>query len=464
MLGLFIIYFILFAYLAHRRLDWAVGIIIFSLWSYLIRFDVLGLPVTLLEIMIWLVAAFWLEKAWPRFWSQLKNNIKERRVRQRYPFDWEMVLLLIISLVAVGTAGWSLAAWGIWKAYFFEPLLLFIVVFNVFGQKDYGRLIWPLAWSSFLVSVVTLWQKITGWGVVIDFWTKEAQRATSLFDYPNAVGLFLAPICLVLVGYAGYKWKSEDRGLGKMVKIVVLLLIALLSILAIVAAQSDGALVAVLAGLLVFGWLSNKRLAIVTSLLVIVAGAWLWSQPVLKQRVWDKITLFDLSGQIRQQQWTETWQMLQDGRLITGAGLSNYQTTVAPYHQEGIFVKNHDPNWLDKVRNDLEYNKQAWQPTEIYLYPHNIALNFWSELGLAGLLLFTWLIIKAMVMALTNAFGYSTKYHNKYLALGLLGALVVIVVHGLVDVPYFKNDLAGLFWLLLALIGLIQVRNRQKTV
>ena len=37
------------------------------------------------------------------------------------------------------------------------------------------------------------------------------------------------------------------------------------------------------------------------------------------------------------------------------------------------------------------------------------------------------------------------------LQLGVLLALVAVVVHGLVDVPYFKNDLCLLFWTLVAL-------------
>jgi hypothetical protein len=35
--------------------------------------------------------------------------------------------------------------------------------------------------------------------------------------------------------------------------------------------------------------------------------------------------------------------------------------------------------------------------------------------------------------------------------LGVLLAMVAILVHGLVDVPYFKNDLAFEFWLLAGL-------------
>jgi len=52
---------------------------------------------------------------------------------------------------------------------------------------------------------------------------------------------------------------------------------------------------------------------------------------------------------------------------------------------------------------------------------------------------------------------------DKYLKLGLLGALVVIIVHGLVDVPYFKNDLSLLFWLIIFLIGSAQARAAGKS-
>jgi len=87
--------------------------------------------------------------------------------------------------------------------------------------------------------------------------------------------------------------------------------------------------------------------------------------------------------------------MLKDGRLITGAGLANYQATVEPYHTQGIFIKDFsDPDAQRKLVFNEAYRMAHWQPLEIYLYPHNLVLNFWSELGLAGLLLFIWIILK----------------------------------------------------------------------
>ena len=135
-----------------------------------------------------------------------------------------------------------------------------------------------------------------------------------------------------------------------------------------------------------------------------------------------------------------------------GAGLDSYQEAVAPYHQEGIFF-NRDKieNFHAKAWASAEIREKYWQPVEVYLYPHNIFLNFWSELGLLGALLFIWIIIKHSYssLKLTIAYGREKK-PEKYLALGLLAAMVAIIIHGLVDVPYFKNDLSVLFWLIVA--------------
>ena len=83
--------------------------------------------------------------------------------------------------------------------------------------------------------------------------------------------------------------------------------------------------------------------------------------------------------------------MLADGRIISGSGLANYQESIVPYRQEGFFYNNGtDPNFHENTVQSADYRDKTWQPLEIYLYPHNIFYNFWTELGLAGMLLFVW--------------------------------------------------------------------------
>ena len=77
------------------------------------------------------------------------------------------------------------------------------------------------------------------------------------------------------------------------------------------------------------------------------------------------------------------------------------------------------------------------------LHPHNIFLAFWLNMGLAGLIAFVWLCGKALL--------WLTEEDTKERPLAAL-MVVVILVHGLFDTPYFKNDLAFQFWLLMAIL------------
>ncbi|NIA18418.1 MAG: hypothetical protein GWO79_00900, partial [Actinobacteria bacterium] len=411
---------------------------------------------------------------------------------KRYPFDVEIILLLIISYIAVAVSGFSNDALGIWKAYFFEPALLFILAINVFGNRDtkkspqppfnkgWNKILWPLAISALIVSLFAIYQKFTGAFIPNEFWAaEETRRVTSFFGYPNAVGLYLGPIILVLFGWivsglntsqiTNYKLQITNKFKITNSKILARILFAgiviILSVLAIYFAKSEGALIGVAAGLFVFGFLSNRKIRWITAGAAVLAAAGIMAFTPIREYAAEKIMLKDLSGEIRKAQWMETVEMLKDGRLITGAGLANYQEAIKPYHKEGIFFnKDNDPDFIRKiVIFDERYKSKYWQPTEIYLYPHNIFLNFWVELGIAGVLLFTWIIGKYFYIGfkiIRNPKSEIRNPHglkNKYLTSGLLGAMAVMVIHGMVDVPYFKNDLAVMFWVFIAMMGLINL-------
>lgn len=453
---LIILYLIFYLILAKIRLDWAVMLILATLPSYLIRFKILGIPLTLLEAMI-LVSFF----IWFVFQTEFKNFIRgkygwrefreNRKERINYPFGLEIILLLIISFMAVVVAGFSDSALGIWKAYFFEPVLLFILILNLFvGAKelDSGKhrsqirgcgleeIFWALAVSALAVSALAIYQKFTGAWIFNEFWAEAGnRRVTSFFGYPNAVGLYLGPLILILIGWLA----QQVRVIKKQVisyKLLVILIIIILSGLAIYFAKSKGAILGVAAGLIIFLMLSvGKKLRWAAILLILIAAVGVLAYSPLRSFTLEK-TFYSKSLQIREQQWKETWEMLKDGRLISGTGLANYQGSVVPYHQEGIFLRDYnDPDWHRKTVFNAEYRARVWQPTEIYLYPHNIFLNFWSELGLAGLLLFSWIIGRYLAISFKLLAVRDDK--DKFVILGLLCAMVVIIVHGLVDVPYF---------------------------
>jgi O-antigen ligase len=484
-------FLLLFVVLAVKRLDWAVMLIVAGLPLYLVRFNVLGVPVTLLEAMI-LIAFF----VWFISRTHFKDFIRGRysvkdflqnspfskggsyEGRVLYPFGIEIILLLVISLVSVGVSKFSLDALGIWKAYFLEPALLYILILNVFGRRVDGvyRIIFSLAMGVLSVSAYAIWQNITGLGIANPLWAAAAtRRVVSFFGYPNAVGLYLAPIVMMLISFLFIPSKKElskqeekvffplkkkdisELGLSK----GFLLLIIVCSLLSVYFAHSEGAIIGLLTAFFIFGILGNKKMRWTVLIGSVLCVSLLFIIPGVGKKVLEKATLKDFSGQVRQAQWRETWKMLkEDGRWLTGAGLANYQKAIESYHVPGIFYNDGtDPDFrLHVVFND-EYKKKVWRPVEIYLYPHNIALNFWSELGLAGALLFFWIFAKLLII---NYKLLIKDKNNKFLYLGILGALVVIIVHGLVDVPYFKNDLSCLFWILVAILVLLDLKCENK--
>lgn len=453
--ALIIIGLTFFALIAVLRLDWALFIVLATLPAYLLRFNLGPIPLTMLESMILIVFVVWLLKAKP--WLRLKKTDWQQR-RQNYPYHLEIIIILLSAWAGLAVAGFDNSALGVFKAYFIEPIMLYLVIIN-YGKGSSKKFLWPLAISAAIISLVAIFQQITGLFIFNDFWAQEAsRRVTSVFAYPNAVGLYLGPIIFLLLGlFSLYPKRSNLINAGKK---ILLLLIITASLTAIFFARSEGALIALIGGLFIVAFLNSKRtriIAVGASIIGIIilslsAPAWQYFK--------QKASLMDLSGQIRRQQWKETMMMLEAGNLISGSGLSSYQEKVEPFHQEGIFVKNDDPDWYRKVVWDNDYKKQVWQPVEIYLYPHNIFLNFWTELGLLGLLIFLFLIghyyYDAIVLLKT------IDKSKRIFILSLIGAMSTLVIHGLVDVPYFKNDLSILFWLLIALLGILKLKHRKN--
>ncbi len=83
------------------------------------------------------------------------------------------------------------------------------------------------------------------------------------------------------------------------------------------------------------------------------------------------------------------------------------------------------------------------------VYPHDVWLTFWVETGLLGVLSFAFILFSLMWLAV-RALPRTTGFDRGALW-GVLAALVAWFVHGVVDSPYWKNDMSAEFWILAAL-------------
>ena len=101
----------------------------------------------------------------------------------------------------------------------------------------------------------------------------------------------------------------------------------------------------------------------------------------------------------------------------------------------------------------------AWQEPNLS-HPHNIILDIGTRLGLFGLLAGGWIswILLNTLWKLQNQISGSWRP----ISVGLGGALVYILTHGLVDHSFFLIDLAYGFHLILGIMIWLQKDFQQK--
>ncbi|RJR30804.1 hypothetical protein C4569_03985 [Candidatus Parcubacteria bacterium] len=404
-----LIYLGLVFYFSLKNPAYAVFLTVIVLPSYLFRTKFNFIPLTFLEICLLIL-----------FFSLLINLgvKKERQKKYFYPYRWPILLILLTSTMSVFIAADTDKAAGIWKAYFIEPVMFYIVLINfIQSKKDFRLLAWALGISGFLIAAISIFQKFTGFGIAeVSWYAPNLRKVNAVYTSPNAVALFLGPISAVYMGWLLADVKNKNFSGRFLLKIILLLSF----LTTIYFTKSAGGAIAIFTSaifILFFGL--TKKWTILAVLFLILAS--LIFSP-LRHNIGQTFDLADPSWQNRLILWQETWKYLTFSvkNFIFGAGLFSF------------------PQIQNQFRDPLKM--------EPLLYPHNIFLNFWIETGLAGLAAFLWL----MFSFFRNGFK-AAAYGNKAFVYGIMSAMVYIIIHGLFDVPYFKNDLSVLFWIIVSL-------------
>ncbi len=382
--------------------------------TYLIRLRLWNIPTTILELAIILLFVLWIIRAgiWRSVlnWSQPRVNLVPLIVR----------VLISLLLLAATVSAWispnQLAAWGQWKAYFLEPIMILLVATYSLQTKRHIEIILAILGAHILLLFpLGLIQYLTGWSIPSEFWSASAtRRITTIYGYPNGTSLFITPIVALYLGWwSGFR--SSWRILASLVIIAGLGLIIM--------AHTAGALAALMICFIVILWRHpHTRLWSWLLITITLLASWYYLSTPNFQTQWQRITtqtltLTSSSLEIRIDQWRETATLLSHHWLL-GSGLAGYQSALLPYHRH---------NFL-----------------EIFLYPHNILLNFWAELGLIGAIAFLSLLLYLLVTL------WKLKSPSA-IQQGLLLAFIALLMHGLVDVPYFRNDLSVQYFLLVAI-------------
>jgi putative inorganic carbon (HCO3(-)) transporter len=370
---------------------------------YILRWHYGPLPTTLLETGILItILSFVVESA------------RQRLVPDwRTPYTLPTLLFIAAGLIGVVVAPDRRAALGLYRAYILEPIAFFAVVSFVVRSWRQARIVLAgVAVAGVIVCVPNAFVVLQA--IRHHTLNLAVTPPVVIYQTSNAVALFVNPLIAVAAALAVYARDRRERWVAA----AFLVLAVPTSLLSF----SRGGYLALAAMALALA-ISHPRRAWLVPVTLLAAAA-VSRVPQVASRLGHEINLADPNNTLvaRFRLWGATLRMLRD-HPIFGTGLSGFRTSIGPY-RNGVFVE------------DL-------------IYPHNIVLNFWTETGLLGVAGFAWLLIQAARVALAgwriSALGW------RPLQLGVVLALVGIVVHGLVDVPYWKNDLSLEFWVLLAL-------------
>jgi O-antigen ligase len=323
-----------------------------------------------------------------------------------------LVLLcsIVISMLALGR--FDTQGIGSLIVLFIQPIGTFFIAKFIFEKnpQSKNKIIWMLLGLVALSGLLAIIQYATRWTLPPAYWgnSAEPKRAVAFFGHPNFYALFAAPLLAFLLPFV---LQLSSRS-SKVIKVSLWLIGAL----GLFVSLSRAGWLGLLAAFIVFVIFSANKKIVLSSIggFVIVVLVVL-SVPNFRYRV-----LLPFKGEkssvSRFSLWNTGKKAISE-HVVLGQGLTGFSR-----------------NW-DRLNTDPNIDRHN--------YPHNVFLNFWTETGLFGLLSFIVLVIYGLVKGWRQRMNIFT--------LGLLLFLVAFLVQGQFDNPYFKNDLAMLFWLIYAL-------------
>lgn len=388
---------------------------------YLLRINFIGIPFTILELFCYILFGIWILSVFLR-----QKRFRWNKLLSKY---WFSVFLLIVG-ATIGVLisphyiilplGIELdaqrVALGVWKGWIIAPILYFVVISQVLSRKkDIDQLLRNFVYSAALVSLISYLFGIFGTGITYDF------RLSGFFESANYLSLYLVPAVLLNIYFVLQRKKPLNSH-------YYLDLISLVIIIhAIFFTKSYAAILAIFGALgistLYFALFkaAQKRKYIIALVVLFVTFVTVILTQVNSPKFKQFLDFENRSStSVRMEIYTVSVNLIKENSLA-GIGLGLFQ---ARYQNNATRVLGHYP---------MEWNMP---------HPHNVFLAFWLNTGIIGFFAFIFILILA---------------HRKITY--PLFALWGIIIHGMFDVPFWKNDLAMIFWLIIASILVLQIRK-----
>ncbi len=503
-----ITFFFIFALICAKNIRYGIYAVIFLMPLYLIRFSIFGIPTTVLEIMIYILFLTLVLNSILLRRSSLLRDSGEFRVcscrEQACLFSTERlqrgvnyfkknnsILLIGIILLFLGLILSILhssdlrTSLGICKGWFFDPFLFFIVFMSVIKKTEHIKLSlasWVL--SGIAVSLISIIYLLNN-ELTFD------GRLRAFYISPNYLAMYLAPVFLIVLFFLLrdlHAWSVKRSGAEfdlkkhlilfsgrtplslrstlqsvklKHIKYQALNVVVLIIILIpLFFTHSYGAFLGIFAVVI---WLFYRKYKVYISkqylsfpqshlsfprrrestatindrlrggrkikkqsskiLVLIILIAFVSITAIKFNQVANSENRSSLHSRLMI--WNASMEIIKDNPIF-GIGPGTFQEVYLSYSEK------FDEPYLE------------WAVAQ----PHNTFLAFYLQTGLIGLIGFV------LILFWFFRLGLKRKNNNiQYSIFNILISLMIyILVHGLVDTIYWKNDLSLMFWLVVGLL------------
>jgi O-antigen ligase len=408
-LSLTLISGLVLAVLILLRLDLGLALIVATAPFYLHPRSLFGKAFTMAELTTLLCVASWAVR-----WGGHILHSPFSVLHSPSSLDFAVLFFVLTAVASLFVTEYRHVALRELRVVVLEPALFYLMLRT--SRLD-GKAVWRVVDFFVLGAVVVALVGLVQYGLGVSVITAEEgfRRLRSVYGSPNNAGLYLGralPVLVAVALFASVRGRRVAYGLA----VVPVGLAVLLSF-------SKGALIlGVPLSLLALGVLAGRPWSWVS--LGAVAAAAMAAIPFLHTpRFAPLLDTHSGTTFFRLQLWRSSWMMFRDHPWL-GVGLDNF---LYQYRSRYILPT-------------------AWQEPDLS-HPHNILLDYGCRLGVCGLVAGLWLQVAFWRLALP--LRRLADPDRRALALGLMGSMVNLLAHGLVDVSYFVIDLAFAFFLTL---------------
>ena len=288
------------------------------------------------------------------------------------------------------------------------------------GAGHLWRIVGALILAALIISFIGLYQYFFTDDVIT---AEGVRRIHGVYGSPNNLGLFLGRIVPILAAVALFGNSLRRRAIYCVIGLPVALCLYL--------TYSRGAWLLGLPAAFLFLGLMRGRRALLIALLVILVIALSLLPLIGTERLASLFNTQSGTTFLRLKLWQGSLNMIRDHPLF-GVGLDNFL-----YQYRTRYVL-----------------PEAWEELDLS-HPHNIVLDYWTRLGILGVIAIGWLQFAFFRKAL-RLYRQLDDRDLKALLLGLMASMVAFLAHGLIDNSYFLVDLAFVFCLTLGIVARVE--------